>query len=238
LRDLIPTILLALLPIAFFGAVCHTLLRHTIHTFPTLIFFWTVGGAVAGTLLGGRIAKRVSKNSVLVLFLTYLIGIGLKMTGAYTLLGISITLSPPSHQWLPYALFTLGMAAGAGSPIIGVGGGAVLVPGLTGLASLPFEEALGLSLLIIFPIAAISAWVRFDRTLIRTHDLKALLPLSVAGAVCGSMCTLVLPVKMLAFSFGIFLFYCAWSVLPPEIRLSLACPAIRIRKGLQAINLL
>lgn len=85
----------------------------------------------------------------------------------------------------------IGLATGLLSGLLGVGGGLIMVPGMTGLLQMRQREAVGTSLLVIVPIAVVGA-------LILGHDqdvdplVGAILALaSILGAVIGARLTRV-----------------------------------------------
>lgn len=60
------------------------------------------------------------------------------------------------NPWLMYVV--LGLAAGVLSGTLGVGSGAVLVPALVLIMSLPQKTSQGTSLAVIVPMALVGAW--------------------------------------------------------------------------------
>src|SRR3989442_11941683 len=81
---------------------------------------------------------------------------------------------------------TIGVATGLLAGLLGVGGGLVMVPGMTQLLKMRQHEAVGTSLLVIIPIALVGALV-----LGQSHDVDPLVGVilavaSIVGAVVGA----------------------------------------------------
>jgi len=80
----------------------------------------------------------------------------------------------------------IGVATGLLAGLLGVGGGLIMVPGMTQLLKMRQHEAVGTSLLVIIPIALVGAVV-----LGRSHDVDPLVGVilavaSIGGAVMGA----------------------------------------------------
>ncbi|HYS02378.1 MAG TPA: sulfite exporter TauE/SafE family protein [Candidatus Eisenbacteria bacterium] len=80
----------------------------------------------------------------------------------------------------------IGVATGLLAGLLGVGGGLVMVPGMTQLLKMRQHEAVGTSLLVIIPIALVGALV-----LGQSHDVDPLVGVilavaSIVGAVVGA----------------------------------------------------
>lgn len=83
----------------------------------------------------------------------------------------------------------IGVATGLLAGLLGVGGGLVMVPGMTALLKMRQHEAVGTSLLVIIPIALVGALV-----LGQSHDVDLLVGVilamaSILGAVIGARLT-------------------------------------------------
>jgi len=119
--------------------------------------------------------------------------------------------------WL--AALAVGLLAGALSGLIGIGGGAVMVPflyfflGKAGLAgiSVPADEqavmAHATSLLVIVPISLRGAWLYHRAGLVEWQAVGRMGLASVVGAVVGARVAIALPGQLLKVAFGIFLLF-------------------------------
>lgn len=102
-------------------------------------------------------------------------------------------------------LFGVGLAAGVGSGLLGVGGGLVMVPLMVLLLRVPQHEAHATSLAAIAPIAAAGAWV-FGSSGRAEPGVALVLGLgSIPGAVLGAELMRRLGERRLGGLFGAFL---------------------------------
>lgn len=97
----------------------------------------------------------------------------------------------------------IGVATGLFSGLLGVGGGLIMVPGMTQLLKLRQHEAVGTSLLVIIPIAVVGALV-----LSRSHDVDGpvgaiLAVAAIIGAVAGARLSRMLSDRALRRLFAI-----------------------------------
>ena len=107
-------------------------------------------------------------------------------------------------------LVLAGLAAGAVSGVLGVGGGLIFVPALTIGVGLGQTSAQGTSLAAILPTALVGA-VTADRAgnVVRSH-LVLMGVLAALGAAAGAVLALVVPTEVLVRVFGAFLIVSAW----------------------------
>jgi uncharacterized membrane protein YfcA len=97
----------------------------------------------------------------------------------------------------------IGVATGLLAGLLGVGGGLIMVPGMTQLLKMRQHEAVGTSLLVIIPIALVGAVV-----LGQSHDVDPLVGVilavaSIGGAVVGARLTRTLSDQTLRRVFAI-----------------------------------
>jgi uncharacterized membrane protein YfcA len=97
----------------------------------------------------------------------------------------------------------IGVATGLLAGLLGVGGGLIMVPGMTQLLKMRQHEAVGTSLLVIIPIALVGALV-----LGQSHDVDPLVGVilavaSIGGAVVGARLTRTLSDQTLRRVFAI-----------------------------------
>lgn len=103
------------------------------------------------------------------------------------------------------ALAAFGVLAGAAAGLLGVGGGALLVPFLTLAAGLSQHAAEATSLLVILPTAVAASIVLHRR---RVGDLPLALrfgAVGAAGGVAGALAALAIPGRALRLVFAAFL---------------------------------
>ncbi len=99
--------------------------------------------------------------------------------------------------------FTIGVATGLFSGLLGIGGGFVLVPAMTTVLRVPQREANGTSLVVILPVALVGALI-----LGKSHEIDSAIALalaagSVAGAAYGARLTQRLSETNLRRAFGL-----------------------------------
>jgi len=99
----------------------------------------------------------------------------------------------------------VGVVAGLAAGMLGVGGGALIVPGLVVFLGLSQVEAEATSLLAIVPTALVGAWRQHRYGNLRLHDGLGVGLLAVGGAVAGVVLANVLPVRALELAFAALL---------------------------------
>jgi uncharacterized protein len=156
-------------------------------------------GALAAA--GGALTTRAVRADVLLLVTAGLIG----YQAARLALGSSERERPEGHPPSAAALAGTGIAAGFFSGLLGIGGGVVMVPVMTGLLRMPLKRVIGTSLVCI-------AFMVIPGTLVHAAlghiDWAIVLWLtigSVPGAVIGSRWTVRARERTLRLAVGILL---------------------------------
>lgn len=141
-------------------------------------------GVLLGAQFGFRLAERISLRALQAVFVVVLLGAAARIA----LGGADAAAGAQETEWLDHSTRMLGFAAGlAGgflAPLLGVGGGLIMVPALfLGIGGLGFTEARATSLAAGAVGAMRSLWLhgRAGRV-----ELPAVLPLAL-GAVGGSL---------------------------------------------------
>ena len=99
---------------------------------------------------------------------------------------------------------TAGAGAGMVAGFLGIGGGIVLVPIMTGLLWLNQHKAHGTSLAIIVPIAAVSTLVYVQRGDVDWPLVATIASGSVIGAVAGAKLMMRVSAQRLRQVFGLY----------------------------------
>ena len=99
----------------------------------------------------------------------------------------------------------MGLVAGLAAGMLGVGGGALIVPGLVVFLGLGQVEAEATSLLAIVPTALVGAWRQHRYGNVRLRDGLHLGVLAVGGAIVGVVLANILPVRALELAFAALL---------------------------------
>ena len=103
-----------------------------------------------------------------------------------------------------------GLAGGTFSGLTGVGGGAIMVPLMTGQLRLSQHRAHGTSLAIITLVAVAGALVYWRAGNVDWRLVLALTPGAVAGVYVGARAMVRVPALQLRLLFGAFLFFVAF----------------------------
>jgi uncharacterized membrane protein YfcA len=103
----------------------------------------------------------------------------------------------------------VGLAAGLIAGLLGVGGGALMVPGLVIFLGLSQVEAEATSLLAIVPTAIVGAWRQNQYGNVRGRDAAMLGVLSIAGGAAGVAGANALPERALKLGFAALLVFVA-----------------------------
>jgi uncharacterized membrane protein YfcA len=119
----------------------------------------------------------------------------------------------PASQWK--ALLLIGLATGIFSGTLGIGGAAILIPGMVGVLALSQHKAHGTSLMIIVPTAALSAIVYALRGQVDWGLVIVYSASSAVGAVVGASLMPRVPARDLKRLFGIFVLLVAVRMLVP-----------------------
>jgi uncharacterized membrane protein YfcA len=114
------------------------------------------------------------------------------------------------------AIMLIGTATGILSGLLGIGGAAILVPGMTDLLGVSHHRATGTSLFVMIPTAAVAAIVyalgaQMDWSLVALFSATAVL-----GATLGARAMTRLSATVLRRIFGVFLLFVALRLLIPS----------------------
>ena len=99
----------------------------------------------------------------------------------------------------------VGLVAGVAAGMLGIGGGAVMVPGLTIFLGLSQLDAEATSLLAIVPVALVGAWRQHGYGNLRLGDGIRLGVLGTAGAVGGVVIANAVPERALELGFAVLI---------------------------------
>lgn len=165
--------------------------------------------AVGGVVLGTAIQQRLEERTVAVAFAGLLLLVAVTM-----LLGLEPDADAARPGAWAYVLLALvGVLGGVNSGLLGVGGGAVFVPGLVFCLGIDHVAAEATSLLAIVPVSLVGAWRqhRYGNLDVRVGLVLGLG--AVPGAVLGVVLVNVLPVRLVEVLFALLLLQVAWRLL-------------------------
>jgi uncharacterized membrane protein YfcA len=191
------TSLLAILPTSIAGSV--TYLAHG--QVDLLAAAVIAVGAIAGSILGGNLLKRIPLAWLRWLFIALLVVVAVRMAF------IEPERSNPLEFSLPVALvyLAIGLVMGIASGLFGIGGGVIAVPSLVALLGISDLVAKGTSLLVMIP-TSISGTITNSRN--RLVDVRTGLIVGVAASaasVLGAFIALALPPRPSSILFAVLL---------------------------------
>ena len=167
-------------------------------------------GAVVGAVAGARLTLRISARRLRQGFGLMAASVGLVMIAAAILhaLGsgpqLGAALRPTGAALLLIGL-AIGLLAGVGSGLLGIGGGAIMVPAMVVLLGLSQHVAQGTSLVVIIPTAISGAVTHFRMGNVRLASAAWLSLGGIVGAAAGALAALATPDEALRLLFGGYL---------------------------------
>lgn len=165
-------------------------------------------GGVIGAMVGGCVVQKIKSKALRRMFSVFLIGAGAKM------IYDGVAGGPASHAEFISVAFSLsnvmlgmgtGLLTGFLSSLLGVGGGIVMVPMLTMLLHFPQQQAQGISLAAMMPIAFTGALKHNKLGNVDFRVAEWIAAGAVVGAITGSTLANILPSADLKLTFGTFL---------------------------------
>ena len=190
------TSLASILLVAFAGAIAFAFANSV--DWPTGLILGV--GGIVGSTLGATIMKRLSGPALSVIFGLVLLGAGLRMV-----LGGEVTSGGVVAPGLSLAVeLLIGVVAGLGSGLAGIGGGTVMVPAMVFLLGTDQHTAEGTSLVAMLFTAAAATRVNVANGFV---DWRAMWVLGVVGAATAPVATgiaLQIPAATLTRVFGLF----------------------------------
>jgi len=107
----------------------------------------------------------------------------------------------------------IGVAAGAVSGMLGVGGGILFVPALVLVLGLSQVDGEATSLLAILPVATVGTWRQYRYGNVRLGEGLAMGALATVGTVGGVALVNVLPVHLVKIGFAVLLLFTAFQMM-------------------------
>lgn len=112
----------------------------------------------------------------------------------------------------------IGLAAGVAAGLLGVGGGALFVPGLMLGLGLGQVDAEATSLLAIVPVALVGAWRQQRRGNVDVRAGLELGVLATAGAGAGVLVANAVPERVLEIAFAVLILFVAAQIVRRALR--------------------
>jgi uncharacterized membrane protein YfcA len=117
-----------------------------------------------------------------------------------------------------YLIFIVGLVVGVLGSMLGIGGGVLLIPLLTGLFGIPIKTAIGTSIVSVIATSSAAGAVYVERGLVHTRLAMTLEIATTLGAMAGGITAILLSPHLLAGIFSAALVYVVYSMarLPKE----------------------
>ncbi len=106
----------------------------------------------------------------------------------------------------------VGLVVGGLGSMLGIGGGVLLIPVLTGVFGIPIKTAIGTSIVSVIATSSAAGVVYVGRGLVHTRLAMILEIATTLGAVAGGITAMLLSPNLLAGIFGAMLIYVAYSM--------------------------
>ena len=170
-------------------------------------------GAVAGTLLGTRLAALVSGRAQLVLFALVMGAAAAAMLRPPRALTTAHPAGGPPHLRDALRALPAGLGVGVLTGLVGVGGGFLIVPALVLLLGLPMHQAVGTSLAVIAINSAAGVAGYLGRVPLDWAVMAGFTALAIAGVLAGAALAPRVPAARLRRGFALFLIVMAAAIL-------------------------
>jgi uncharacterized membrane protein YfcA len=165
---------------------------------------------VCGAVRGARLPRRFSDLGLQRAFgiMAHLVAAIMIADGVLHAIGGTMHLAEglaPTGLALWLMALAVGVVAGVLSGLLGIGGGAIMVPAMTLLIGLSQHVAQGTSLLVIIPTAITGSITHFRMGNIQLPTVAWLSVGGIVGAVAGAFLALASPDETLRLLFGCYL---------------------------------
>ena len=213
-REANGTSLAVIIPVAIVGATILGGGHQIDFQVGIILAIGSVGGAVAGARLTRRLSDVVLRRTFGVLAVI----VGVLIIGDALLHAVGVSAHAgsglrPSGLSLWAIALLVGIVAGVLSGLLGIGGGAVMVPAMTLLMGLSQHVAQGTSLLVIIPTAISGSITHYRMGNIRLPTAAWLAVGGVLGAVAGAALALASSDELLRAVFGTYLAFTGFRML-------------------------
>lgn len=109
-------------------------------------------------------------------------------------------------------IFMVGLLVGGVGSMLGIGGGVLLIPLLTGLFGVPIKTAIGASIVSVIATSSAAGAVYVGKGLTNTRLAMVLEIATTLGALAGGLTAVLLRAQVLAGIFGAVLLYVVYSM--------------------------
>ncbi len=109
-------------------------------------------------------------------------------------------------------IFVVGVVVGGLGSMLGIGGGVLLIPLLTGIFGLDIRTAIGASIISVIATSSAAGAVYVERGLAHSRLAMVLEIATTAGALAGGLTAVLVSPRVLSFVFACVLLYVAYSM--------------------------
>ena len=217
LKRAIGTSLAAIIVVSAVGVATESIVRgENIHWATAAVL---TAGALFGSWWGAGMLNRIPAGALRWMLAATLILAALRMSGIVNIGPSTAPFASWNSAGGPAATVALGVLAGITSTLFGIGGGLVVVPGLTILFhDFAFHGARATSLAMIVPTSAFGALLHNRMSNIDLKAAMMIVPCSVIGAVTGVIVVNRLPDRPLRYVFAVFLLISVFRLTRAEAR--------------------
>ena len=208
------TSLLAILPSSIAGSI-----TYLAHGEADLLAAGVIAvGAVAGSLIGTRLLRKLPLGWLRWGFIALLVIVAIRM----------LFVAPERGDSLDFTLLValgyvgLGLVMGIASGLFGIGGGVIAVPALVALFGISDLIAKGTSLLVMIPTSVVGTISNSRSGLVQVRTGLIVGVAAAASSVLGSFIALALPPRLSSILFAVLLIL---------VSVQLTVKAIRARKA-------
>jgi len=142
-----------------------------------------LAGSVIGAYAGARLVQRLPAMRLRQCFGLFLLAVGLRLVLFHDLEPLISTSGP--GQWA--AAVGIGLAGGLAAGALGVGGGAIFVPGMVILLGTSQHQAQAASLDVIVVTAIVGAATHYRHGAVDLEAARWIVPSAVPAGVAGAM---------------------------------------------------
>lgn len=210
------TSLAAIVPAAIAGATSYTVAGEIDLAAALLIAL----GGIGGSLIGTRLLRTLPLGWLRWLFVAFLVLVAIRMFLEVPARGAELALTP----WTIAALVLLGIAMGVAAGMFGVGGGVLAVPVLIAFFGVSDLVAKGTSLIAMIPTATTGTIANTRAGLVRLGDGLIVGASAVAASFGGVALAFLLPPRLSAVLFGVFMLIVAAELAQRAIRAARKSP--------------
>jgi uncharacterized membrane protein YfcA len=205
--------LATIVPIALVGALSHYFLEpNNVLWLPGLL---VIAGAIPGSRFGVYLSHKIRGRLLNILFAALFVVVAIRLSG---LVAFAWSMPETWQGLYPVDLLLLGLLAGTLSSLFGIGGGIIIVPGLSIALGYSIHQAVATSLLVIVPTALLGALFYQRSHKPSRRSFAFMLPAALAGSIMGAFVTTQVKAPVLSQIFALILVYSAARMVMRSLR--------------------